>query len=138
MERPNIDAFAGDWALSRRIEDARAGETLTFAGTAQFVPDAAGFTYIEDGLLQAPDRPAMRAQRRYLWRQGAAGIEVYFADGRFFHLIGAGPSPAAEHDCAPDVYRVRYDFIGWPDWRAEWRVTGPHKDYVLRSEYRRA
>ena len=62
----------------------------------------------------------MRAERRYLWRDGGAGtIEVLFEDGRFFHRFDAeDPEPAAEHDCPPDRYRVRYDFRAWPRWRA--------------------
>jgi hypothetical protein len=64
---------------------------------------------------------------------------VLFADGRFFHRFDAeDPAPAAAHDCPPDLYRVRYDFRPWPRWQAEWRVTGPRKDYAMVSRYRPA
>jgi len=46
--------------------------------------------------------------------------------------------PAAEHDCPPDHYRVRYDFRSWPRWQADWRVRGPRKDYTLGSAYQPA
>ena len=80
----------------------------------------------------------MQATRRYLWRDGGAGtIDVLFEDGRFFHRFDAeDPAPGASHDCAPDSYRVRYDFRAWPRWQAEWRVTGPRKDYAMVSRYR--
>ena len=60
----------------------------------------------------------MTATRDYLWRDGGAGtIEVRFGDGRFFHrFLADEPEPAAEHDCPPDRYRVRYDFSRWPRW----------------------
>ena len=47
------------------------------------------------------------------------------------------PPPPA-HDCPPDSYRVRYDFRAWPRWQAEWRVTGPRKDYGIVSRFRPA
>ena len=60
----------------------------------------------------------MRAERRYLWRDGGAGtIEVFFDDGRFFHRFDAEDHvPGATHACDPDAYRVRYDFRAWPRW----------------------
>ena len=78
----------------------------------------------------------MRASRRYLWRDGGSGtIDVHFADGRFFHRFDAeDPAPASSHDCPPDLYRVRYDFRAWPRWQAEWRVTGPRKDYAMADD----
>ena len=80
----------------------------------------------------------MRATRRYLWKDGGAGtIDVLFDDGRLFHRFDAeDEAPAAEHACPPDTYRVRYDFRRWPRWQAEWRVTGPRKDYGILSRYR--
>jgi hypothetical protein len=79
----------------------------------------------------------MRASRGYSWRDGGAGtIEVWFEDGRFFHRFCADePEPAAAHDCPPDRYRVRYDFGRWPRWQAEWRVSGPRKDYGIVSRF---
>ena len=132
-----LAAFAGDWNLQRDIEDVRAGETGTLTGTARFTPGEAGLSYLEKGTLALGGRPAVAASRSYLWRDaGASAIEVLFADGRFFHRFYADePEPAAEHDCPPDRYRVRYDFTRWPRWRAVWRVEGPRKDYGMVSRY---
>jgi hypothetical protein len=33
---------------------------------------------------------------------------------------------------------VRYDFRDWPRWQAEWRVTGPRKDYGIVTRFRLA
>lgn len=132
-----LSAFLGAWALDRSIEDARAARSGRLAGEARFSPAPDGLAYEEAGTLAFPGTAPMQASRRYLWRQGGAGgIDVLFADGRFFHAFDpALPEPSALHDCPPDTYRVRYDFTAWPLWQAEWRVTGPDKDYIMLSRY---
>lgn len=135
-----LAAFRGDWVLEREIEDIRAGRPGRLVGRAQFSPDAQGLVYVEEGLLTLGEGPGVEASRRYLWREGGANaVEVRFEDGRFFHRFYADElRPAAVHDCPPDQYRVRYDFGKWPRWEAEWRVTGPRKDYAMVSRYRPA
>ncbi|MGC9369873.1 MAG: DUF6314 family protein [Paracoccaceae bacterium] len=133
--RPALADFEGRWRLEREIDDAKAGQTVRFSGEAVFRADAEGLAVEEAGEMTLPGQPPMRAARCYLWRAQGADIAVFFEDGRPFHLIGPGARPGAEHDCPPDLYRVRYDFRRWPEWRAEWRVRGPRKDYVMRSRY---
>lgn len=132
-----LSSFAGLWRLDRIIEDVATGRTGHFAGEARFDPVPDGLAYLEEGTLRFPGSPPTRATRRYAWRDGGAGtIAVWFEDGRFFHRFDAeDPAPAARHDCPPDSYRVRYDFRSWPRWQAEWRVTGPRKDYGIASTY---
>jgi hypothetical protein len=131
-------AFAGVWHIERVIEDVRAARTGTLTGEARFALTPDGLAYVEEGTLAFPDSPPMQATRRYLWRDGGSGtIDVWFDDGRFFHRFDAeDPAPAASHDCPPDSYRGRYDFRAWPRWQAEWRVTGPRKDYGIVSRFR--
>ncbi|MFO1106692.1 MAG: DUF6314 family protein [Amaricoccus sp.] len=134
-----IEAFIGGWSLTRRIEDARAGQTGRFEGHAAFRPTPEGLAYREEGWLTLGAAAAVpvRGERRYLWQAAGDRIVVRFGDGRFFHAFAAlEAEPEAEHDCPPDFYRVRYDFRAWPLWRAEWRVRGPRKDHVIRSDYR--
>ena len=135
-----LEAFAGDWRIERSIEDVRAGRRGRFTGTARFAPLPEGLAYHEAGTLAFDGSPPMAAERRYLWRDAGAGtIEVLFDDGRFFHGFDADElAPGARHDCPPDLYRVRYDFRHWPHWQAEWRVSGPRKDYGMVSTYLRA
>ncbi|HMQ92428.1 MAG TPA: DUF6314 family protein [Amaricoccus sp.] len=132
-----LSAFTGTWRIERRIEDFRAGRTGPLTGTARFDPLPDGLRYLETGTLSFAGTAPIQASRRYLWRDGGAGtIDVFFDDGRFFHRFDAeAPAPAAAHDCPPDRYRVRYDFRGWPRWEAEWRVTGPRKDYAMLTSY---
>lgn len=133
-----LDAFLGIWRLSRTIDDRRNGRVGRFEGTARLEPAAEGLGYLEEGRLAFSDGAAFVASRRYLWWAGADGaIEIRFSDGRFFHRFHPEePRPVAVHDCPPDEYSVAYDFTRWPNWQAEWRVTGPAKDYTLVSDYR--
>ncbi len=135
-----LEAFAGEWEIDRAIEDVRAGRQGRFTGRARFRPDGDELAYREEGTLAFGDAPAMAASRDYRWRDTGGGvIEVRFADGRFFHrFLPDEPEPADVHLCDPDTYRVRYDFARWPLWQAEWRVTGPRKDYAMVSRYRPA
>ncbi|ATI42140.1 hypothetical protein CBW24_09030 [Pacificitalea manganoxidans] len=128
--------FAGQWTLSRRIEDARAGTTGRFEGTARLTPDGGGLRYDETGLLSLPGAAPMQASRSYLWRAIDQRIAVLFEDGRPFHEFAVTADTArATHWCDPDDYRVSYSFETWPNWQAEWQVSGPRKSYRMISSY---
>lgn len=134
---PALADFAGTWHIDRRIDD-QLGPPGWFTGTARFEPVAGHFAYHEQGLLHLGDGPAFAAERRYFWRADGEEIAVDFADGRPFHRFDPShPVVTAEHDCAPDFYRVSYDFADWPAWQAEWQVRGPRKNYGMVSAYRR-
>jgi hypothetical protein len=134
-----LDDFAGEWCLSRHIEDALAKGTARLEGFCRFEPQEGGLLCTEGGTLSLPGRETgFTAERRYLWQIDPIGIAVFFDDGQFFHRFDPNdPAPRADHDCAPDAYAVRYDFSNWPLWSAVWRVKGPRKDYLSKSIYRR-
>lgn len=132
-----LEAFAGGWEVARSIEDRRAGARGRFLGQARFIPAGQGLDYAETGEMTLGTAAPVSAMRSYLWRDRGGAIEVSFADGRLFHRFRSDETaPGASHDCPPDLYRVRYDFAGWPCWRAEWRVRGPRKDYRSLTTYR--
>lgn len=134
---PVLHDFEGLWRLERRISDALGPDAL-FTGTARFTPDGQGLMLHEAGQLQLAGQGGFQAERRYLWRQEGGEIAVFFADGRDFHRFDpAQGKAAADHWCDPDTYKVQYDFAAWPTWCAEWRVTGPRKDYTMHSVYAR-
>jgi hypothetical protein len=134
---PAFADFAGDWRLARDITAPDGTPQGRFDGVARFVPVAGGYAYAEEGTLVLPGAAPMRAERRYRWRAEGGRIAVCFADGRAFHALDPGAVAEAEHWCDPDTYRVAYDFTLWPLWTATWRVTGPRKDYISVTTYRR-
>lgn len=132
----NLADFEGGWRIDRRIANAL-GADAVFSGTALFEAGKGGLVMRESGEIRIAGQAPMRATRDYIWRDGAAGIEVFFDDGRFFHRIGGGVQPEDSHDCAPDVYQVAYDFAPWPRWSSLWQVSGPNKDYSMESLFER-
>lgn len=138
-DRRGIADFEGTWRIDRQIADLRAGQRGRFEGTARLVPGPRGrWTWQESGTIRLGTGAPMPAERRYLWQPRDGTIEVLFEDGRFFHAFDpSAAGPEARHDCAPDLYHVRYDFTGWPAWRATWQVEGPRKAYRMESLHRR-
>jgi hypothetical protein len=134
-----LAALEGRWRLARAIVDRRRGTAGRLSGEAVFAADGAGLVCVEAGILRLAGAAPLRAERRSLWRAEAGLVAVRFADGRPFHAFDPRAArPGARHDCPPDLYRVAYDFSAWPDWSATWEVTGPRKEYRLRSRYARA
>jgi len=132
-----IRRFAGDWTLNRHIFDLDSQWLGRFEGEAILTPTDKGLYYHEEGMLQFGGLTAMTATRDYIWTFPRSNlVRVLFEDGKHFHDFDATePRPQATHYCDPDEYDVTYDFRKWPDWRAEWRVEGPKKDYRMVSMY---
>jgi len=134
-----LETFEGRWRMTRLIEDARAARRMCLAGEARFEPDGAGLLYAERGVWRSGDLAGAEAHRSHLWRPEGARIAVLFADGRPFHVFDAVARGRAEaaHDCPPDLYRASYLFALPDTWEVTWRATGPRKDYLSRTRYRR-
>ena len=131
--------FEGCWQLSRQIDDRLLARIGSFEGEARFAPGMGGLIYDETGALRFPGEAPLQAKRRYIWRETDSGIDVTYADGREFHRFEMGRAMSkAHHDCTPDTYLVTYDFTNWPDWSAEWQVSGPRKDYAMTTRYKRS
>ena len=132
------DYVVGAWAITRRIDDTRAGAVLHFEGQATFEADGQDtLAYREDGTLDT-GAGVLRASRHYRWVFHGGAASVYFADGRFFHgIVPVAQAARASHDCPPDLYDVAYTFDTPEQWRQVWRVHGPRKDYTLESIYTR-
>lgn len=133
---PQLNDFIGKWRLDRVIEDRLASQRGRFEGHARFTLLGQALKYREEGQLRLGSGPAMAAFRDYVWRDEGGRIAVDYGDGRVFHSFDPA-EPVARHICTPDDYRVRYDFSRWPDWQAEWTVSGPRKDYTMISRYAR-
>lgn len=132
-----LSAFEGSWRLTRSIDDRAGGVDRIFAGQAQLIRRADGLRYFETGTWTSSDWEGLTATRAYFWREEKGRIAVDYEDGRPFHSFAVVPGGMSEsgHDCAPDRYDVTYSFDLPERWTAEWRVSGPRKDYVSVTEY---
>ncbi len=137
---PVLHDFAGVWSIARVIKDRMGRGAGDLTGRARLSAGPHGLDYAERGILRLAGHPAMEAQRRYLWRPGDdGGIEVLFADGRFFHAFDPAVARSdVRHTCPPDLYMGQFDLRRWPVWQVEWRITGPRKDCHIRTCYRPA
>ncbi|MEM6587252.1 MAG: DUF6314 family protein [Pseudomonadota bacterium] len=136
MPRGLMD-FEGTWRITRTIDD-RLGPPGRFKGAAQFTPNEDGLRYSETGQLTLGEGPSFSATRTYLWRADGPLIEVLFPDTSPFHRFDPNAGGAGErHYCDPDIYDVIYDFSDWPHWATTWTVTGPRKDYTMRTQFTR-
>lgn len=130
--------LCGRWRLARVIDDRRAGQTGVLRGEARFDTDGAGLVLTEAGRLRlrAYTGPAFR---RSLYRFPApARAEVRFGDERPFHTLDLTEGACtAIHRCGADIYRGAFRTIGPDTLLVRWTITGPRKDAVLTSRYRR-
>lgn len=122
--------FEGRWQFTREITHAD-GTVARAQGAADFTPARGGLAYLETGEIEVGGQ-ALTFERAYHWQ---ADLSVQFDDGRFFHAVPATGGQAT-HFCDPDTYVVTYDFGDWPEWHTTWAVSGPNKDYTMRTTYR--
>lgn len=133
---PALADFRGEWCLDRRVEDHHGTQSGCLSGRARFSPATGGLRYEEEGVLELGSGAKLAARQAHLWHASPPEIVVRFPDGRDFHRFNS-ESVASEgrHICGADLYLVRYDFADWPRWRVTWTVSGPRKDYTMRSAY---
>ncbi|PPS76438.1 MULTISPECIES: DUF6314 family protein [Streptomyces] len=140
---PDVLAYlAGRWRVSRSVRDLASGAEGEFTGTTGFREDTespdGGLLHHESGTFvwQGVARPAERTLRFLPGPGGTA--DVRFADGRPFHDLDlTSGRHVADHPCAADLYRGEFVVRDSDHWRTVWRVRGPAKDLVLRTDYAR-
>lgn len=128
----------GAWSLERELADRAATRRGRARGRAVFAPDGAALRYREEGILTLGDyRGAFFRDGLYRFPTPARA-EVAFADGRPFHDLDLTHGAwRACHRCGDDRYEGRFAVLHADAWQAVWRVTGPRKDWVLSSRFRR-
>ncbi|MFF7736892.1 DUF6314 family protein [Streptomyces sp. NPDC007984] len=133
--------LAGRWRVSRSVRDLASGAEGEFTGTTEFREDAeapGGLLHHESGTFvwQGVARPA---ERTLTFLRGPGGTaQVLFADGRPFHDLDlTSGRHVADHPCSADLYRGEFTVHDPGHWRTVWRVAGPAKDLVLRTDYAR-
>jgi hypothetical protein len=132
----------GVWAVRRTINAGApaAAPSGRFTGTAWFSAGAVPrTTWRETGTLTlgAYTGPAQRTL--LLIPAAASGAwRVSFEDERPFHELDLRAGRwQAEHLCGPDVYRGLYELCDEDHLTVNWHVTGPGRDDVIATDYRR-
>ncbi|WP_051831703.1 DUF6314 family protein [Streptomyces violens] len=130
--------LAGAWSVQRELYDG--GRTGSFTGRAEFrVGDGDdGWLHLEKGVVEwgGVTRDASRTLRMLALPDGTA--EVLFGDGRPFHALDLRRGRwTAVHQCAADRYEGTFTVLSPDEWHLRWAVSGPAKDQLLSSVYRR-
>ena len=132
--------LAGEWSVERTLLDRATGTRGTFTGVVRYTrnPDG-GLDYREDGTMHWPTHTGP-AFREYVLKPGAdrSTMDVFFPDGRPFHVMSFSGPATDKHWCDPDDYHVRYSWQGPDSFSFTWDVHGPAKDLLLESHLERA
>lgn len=142
------DLLAGNWDFQRH---ASTGERMQ--GAAAFLPTAPQeLRYREEGRAILPGGRELSFFRNYLYRIdphqiGGAVMTILFdgpTQGLFQRVpldwVGDSWTGQGHHPCGQDIYRSDYRITPEPNPVLEisHRVSGPKKDYLLETTYRRA
>lgn len=131
----------GTWDFRRDIRDHRDGVEYTADGRARFTEEDDGrIRWSEHGTLRWASGSTPVSRTLFLVREDApvvgspASWRVTFEDGRDFHPWTVG---AVEHLCGRDLYQGGVAVARAPaaSWDLGWHVTGPEKDYTMRTTY---
>jgi hypothetical protein len=128
-------ALEGIWSFTRLIRGHGKMD-----GTGTFIrKDASTLLYSETGQLKLEDGPVFESYRNYIYELKDKKITVLFEDGRFFHELDFDTDVDARgvHECGLDLYRAAYRFRDAHNFRLEWAVIGPKKDYTIRTDFKR-
>lgn len=136
-----FERLNGRWRFERIIADLGIMRGLAF-----FVPGEGGETlYREEGLLQLKTGGDFTSNRNYVYSRRNDGFAVFFAETprRLFHEVRLSRercgrfSGTATHTCSKDFYETKYEFGPGSDFFIGHTVTGPRKNYSMRTHYAR-
>lgn len=132
--------LAGEWGLTRNISS---GEHFT--GTANFTSVSnSAFILIENGELKTQDGNTITATREWHWAyapESQLTISYNESPLRLYHQLSLNIKNQiccgeATHLCTPDTYIGEYEFSE-NQIRIEQKISGPKKDYRVRSLFER-
>jgi hypothetical protein len=141
--RDILDRLQGEWTFVREVPG-----KATMSGRARIVPTGQGQArYDETARVRLADGSTLTGSQSYLYRRllpPGNGFDVLFAEtGELFERLDFRAEPdgslraEAEHHCPPDHYVSHFTLDAGDRLRVEHAVTGPKKNYVVRTEYRR-
>jgi hypothetical protein len=130
----DASTFAGEWVLTRHLQDRRADRTGTADGRLTLAWSGPALSWYEQGTVLWGGR-RFAFSRTYALAQGPDGWWVDFADGRPFHPWR--PGLWVEHPCGPDLYRGLVTVEDADHWSTVWEVTGPQTDERISTRLTR-
>jgi len=139
-----LDRLKGEWKFVREVPG-----KATMMGRAHIAPTSADRArYDETARVRLADGTTLTGSQSYRYRRlppPANGFEVLFAEtGELFERLDFRSEPDgslhahAEHFCQPDRYVSQFILDALDQLTVEHAVTGPNKNYVVRTVYRRA
>jgi len=132
------DFLIGRWSVDRRVEDRLLNVKHHFSGVAEISYERDDIWYRETGVFRVQGAELVSAQARRYVPQSSAVVDVYFADGRFFHNLDLRDGTwCCVHLCGSDRYEGETSAHDVDHWTTLWRVTGLQKNLTLITHYRR-
>lgn len=138
-----LDRLQGEWTFVREVPG-----KATMTGRAHIAPTGEGRArYDETARVRLADGKTLTGSQSYRYRRLSAptnGFDVLFAETEeLFERLEFRPAPdgslqaEAEHHCPPDRYVSKFTLDSQDRLEVEHKVNGPHKNYVVRTSYRR-
>jgi hypothetical protein len=138
-----LERLQGEWTFVREVPG-----KATMTGRAHIVSTGSGRArYDETARVRLSDGSTLSGSQSYVYRRlppPAIGFEVLFAEtGKLFERLDFRSLPNgslradADHECAPDRYVSQFTLDAGDRLAVEHTVTGPNKNYVVRTSYRR-
>lgn len=138
-----LQRLQGEWTFVREVPG-----KATMTGRARIAATGQGHArYQETARVRLADGKTLTGSQSYVYRRlplPANGFDVLFAEsGELFERLDFHPAAdgslhaEAEHLCDSDRYVSRFTLDRDDRLAVEHTVTGPAKNYVVRTSYRR-
>ena len=133
----NHSDIIGKWKITRSIEDRLNQKKFALDGVAIFTDNNSLYHYNETGIMKSESFQS-KAHQDYLWIITPEGWKINFTDGSHFHdLELANQEQHVYHKCGNDIYRGEF-LLNLPNAiKVLWNVSGPRKDYVSHTYYKK-
>ena len=138
-----FERLQGEWTFVREVPG-----KASLTGSAHISPTGEGRArYDETARVRLADGKTLTGSQSYRYRRlapPANGFDVFFGEEeRLFERLDFHASPDgslradAEHHCPPDRYVSTFTLDRDDRLTVQHTVQGPHKNYVVRTTYRR-
>jgi hypothetical protein len=134
-------SLEGSWSLKRTISNfGKIDGTATFTNCTH---DSGVLRYREEGVLFSDNGQTHVLFREYYYQLSGQQIVVFFDQPRahLFHTLSFATSvpitATASHVCKQDRYDAAYSFVLPLKWSLAYTVSGPEKNYAIKTAFQR-